>query len=226
MWFSGLARRLRRLVATPSGRGTRASRAILLAICTFGATGCAKQIGDACTVNADCNGSTSDRICDTTQPSGYCTVFSCSRESCPSEARCVAYGTSIPGCGYDDRRLPRTARSFCLKECEGNSDCRDGYICEDPTKAPWNAVVLDDGRPKVCVVAASFVIDNVPTPTASRDADAGVCQVEDGRYDGGPFTLPDAAAADAANTGTDAATDAGAPSDAGSAQDAAGDSGL
>jgi hypothetical protein len=214
MWLSGLARHLRRFVATPPS--TARGRAILLAICTFGATGCAKEIGDACTVNADCNGSTSDRICDTTQPSGYCTVFSCSRGTCPSEARCVAYGTSIPGCGYDDRRLPRTARSFCLKECEGNSDCRDGYVCEDPTKAPWNAVVLDDGRPRVCVVAASFEFDNVKTPTAPRDPDAGVCLADEGRYDAGSF---DAGAKDAG------ASDAGA-ADAGSAQDGAVDSGL
>jgi hypothetical protein len=43
------------------------------------------------------------------------------------------------------------ARTFCLKKCGENNDCRerDGYKCLDPRSA-WNAEVIDRPVSKVC----------------------------------------------------------------------------
>ena len=38
--------------------------------------GCSAEIGDDCSNSTDCS-STGDRLCDTTQPGGYCTLFNC-----------------------------------------------------------------------------------------------------------------------------------------------------
>src|SRR5690348_74537 len=40
------------------------------------AVGCLPKIGDHCTTSLDCS-QTGQRLCDTTQPDGYCTVFNC-----------------------------------------------------------------------------------------------------------------------------------------------------
>src|SRR5690242_18467125 len=47
------------------------------------ATGCKPKIGDECKTSTDCS-VTGDRLCDITQPSGYCTIFNCEEPgSCP-----------------------------------------------------------------------------------------------------------------------------------------------
>ena len=51
---------------------------------------CGKKIGDSCQTPADCdpNGA---RICDLSQPGGYCTIQGCDETTCPSEAACIRY---------------------------------------------------------------------------------------------------------------------------------------
>ncbi|HLK91708.1 MAG TPA: hypothetical protein VKZ18_17585 [Polyangia bacterium] len=51
---------------------------------------CGKKIGDDCQTAADCdpNGA---RICDISQPGGYCTILGCDETTCPSEAACIRY---------------------------------------------------------------------------------------------------------------------------------------
>jgi hypothetical protein len=51
---------------------------------------CGKKIGDACQTAADCdpNGA---RICDLSQPGGYCTILGCDETTCPSEAACIRF---------------------------------------------------------------------------------------------------------------------------------------
>jgi hypothetical protein len=67
--FAQCPDRLRRLVWLAA--------AALLAL----VAGCAPKIGDKCTVSTDCSVS-GDRLCDSTQPSGYCTVFNCEPNAC------------------------------------------------------------------------------------------------------------------------------------------------
>jgi hypothetical protein len=114
------------------------------------AAACSPQIGDKCQVSTDCS-IRGDRLCDTSQPLGYCTQLNCQNSTCADEASCVLFNSAVPGCGYDDRSGPfgsRVARSFCMAKCSSNGDCRDGYVCGDPRQNPWNAVILDDDQNK------------------------------------------------------------------------------
>ncbi|HEY3355732.1 MAG TPA: hypothetical protein VGQ83_20945 [Polyangia bacterium] len=56
------------------------------------AWGCSKKIGDDCTYNTDCNPQ-GGRVCDVSQPSGYCTIEGCDvfNNKCPDEATCIRF---------------------------------------------------------------------------------------------------------------------------------------
>ena len=171
--------------------------------------GCTPEIGDKCLLSTDCS-QRGDRLCDTSQPDGYCTVFNCTTNSCPDEAACVTFGTNIPGCSVNDRGVARSARSFCVASCGRDSDCRSGYVCDDPRSAPWLGAIMDNNQDRrVCLVAASGI-----APVASGNAP--VCQ--SAAPEAGAF-VPSEAGGDASSTG---AEDAGADS----ASDAAQDSGV
>jgi hypothetical protein len=149
-------------------------------------------------------------LCDTTQPGGYCTQFNCVADKCPDQAACVIFESSVPGCTYSDRGIPRTGRQFCVAQCHQNSDCRQGYVCADPRTPPWNALILDDDQTQLtCLV----------DPLASYDVDAGsgsnVCQAQ------GPDVPPIEAGAPPVLT-----PDAGTPVDAGTTSDASSDAGT
>jgi hypothetical protein len=119
---------------------------------------CTPSIGDKCVLSTDCS-TRGDRLCDTSQPEGYCTQFNCAKNSCPDEAACVLFNAAVPGCGYDDRAGgygSRVARSFCVSKCSKSDDCRSGYICADPHVAPWSGVVLDDDQGKLTCLVAPF----------------------------------------------------------------------
>lgn len=161
--------------------------------------GCGPKIGDHCLVSSDCatNGS---RICDTSQPDGYCTVFNCTDDSCPNNAACVVLQPQVPGCPYDEYDSPsRSTRTLCLATCNSDSDCRadEGYVCASPLAAPWHALILDNNQgEQVCIVA--------PTPGYATDAgasDAAVCMPE-----------PLVSLADATSSASDGSRD-GTPAD-------------
>lgn len=119
---------------------------------------------------------TGDRLCDTSQPEGYCTQLNCKGQSCPDEASCVLFRSSIPGCGFDDRAGPfgsRLARSFCVAQCTSNDDCRPGFVCASPRAYPWNAVILDNDQNKRSCLAIPLEGQD-PGPPAP--APASVCQ--------------------------------------------------
>jgi hypothetical protein len=83
--------------------------AVLLSVA--GAAGCARQIGDECSLNSDCG---VDKICDTSQPGGYCTISPCRADTCPSEAICVTFA-------------PQT--TWCMRVCSNQNPCRGDYRC-------------------------------------------------------------------------------------------------
>jgi hypothetical protein len=95
------------------------------------AIGCKPQIGDSCKLSTDCSVS-GDRLCDTSMPDGYCTIFNCNSDSCPGDATCVQFHP------HSDR----FERSFCVATCGKASDCRPGYRCVDPKQV--DAVIIDD----------------------------------------------------------------------------------
>jgi hypothetical protein len=162
-------------------------------------SGCTPKIGDSCFTSTDCS-QRGDRLCDTAQPGGYCTLFNCRANLCPDEAACVLFDPQIPGCGFDDRSGAggsRVARSACVKSCEGDSDCRDGYLCVNPTQGPWRALVLDDDQSKrTCLPAPTggLSVDAGPTTSSApvcrsenppAGADAGDAGARDGGADAG-----------------------------------------
>jgi hypothetical protein len=165
--------------------------------------GCQPDIGDPCTTNAQCS-LTGDRLCDPTSPGGYCTQFNCLPGKCPDEAACVGfYGKLSNAC---PNALPeqRFERSFCMKKCTSDDDCRtgDGYRCLPPPAAV-NAVVLEVGEAattSVCMVelrAPNMPNQSTPEPQVCFPPDAsfsdGGAQTGDASSDGAP---KDAASAD------------------------------
>ena len=134
--------------------------------------GCSPDIGAGCQTSINCS-QMGDRACDTTQPGGYCTIFNCEPDTCPSEAACIAFRqqpSAVPAC--EDPSDTRMLRTFCLVHCSNNSDCRAGYMCANLNAPgnPWGASLADrdqsDGR--VCVVPGA-------APQDSNQA-AGYCQ--------------------------------------------------
>jgi hypothetical protein len=204
--------------------GSGRERLVVLALLFLGmaAAGCTPKIGDKCVLSTDCS-QQGTLVCDTSQPSGYCTQLNCTNGSCPNDAVCVEFQASVPGCGYDDYQSPsRTGRSFCMAHCSEGSDCRqsEGYICANPTGAPWNAAILDNNQGQsVCIVGASLLVDASAMPDAavcmSEAIDAGHLPDGASLEDGGDASEPDAEAgvtADAAalDAAVEAAPDAGA----------------
>src|SRR6188474_1083103 len=101
------------------------ARLTAIVILLLAATGCAPEIGDECTTSIDCS-QQGDRLCDTTQPGGYCTIFNCEPDTCPEDdGVCVAFDPELdPACRVtDDGRWARFERTFCMAECEDNDDC-------------------------------------------------------------------------------------------------------
>lgn len=93
-----------------------ATGAAIVALVVLG--GCQPLIGDDCQTNLDCS-EDGDRFCDRTQPNGYCTIVDCTPGSCPHEGACVQFFEGVH------------ARNYCMRQCEGNGDCRGSYTCTD-----------------------------------------------------------------------------------------------
>lgn len=134
--------------------------------------GCTPQIGDKCTVSTNCS-TTGDRLCDVTQPDGYCTKFNCEPGKCPEDSVCVNFGTElspVDGCQASQGTSPYK-RSFCMANCGSDGDCRAGYNCLAAEE--FNAVLAEHSSgQKVCAVRPK------PAPALATDAgahpDAGV----------------------------------------------------
>lgn len=130
--------------------------------------GCSAEIGDECQANSDCS-LNYDRTCDFHQPGGYCLIIGCEPNSCPEEASCVEFITPCPepfdGAGPDlngnnaecDEIEPNRKRTYCLKHCNKNDDCRSNYDCVgvadsgEPNTIPQAAIIDDSSKSKICV---------------------------------------------------------------------------
>jgi hypothetical protein len=198
------------------------------ALLGWASLGCSPQIGSSCNLSTDCS-SQGDRVCDTAQPGGYCTILNCSSFSCPDHAVCVMFESALPGCSasapYSDYQQPsRTGVALCMQHCGSDGDCRSGYHCVNPKNQPWNAsIISDDQNLSVCISPS-----NDPLPDAATD-DGAVQPTPDGSVCIGiqpPLaSFADSASDAPADSASDAAdgaieTDAGA-SDAASDGDAA-----
>ena len=134
---------------------------LLAALCV----GCGAEIGDSCIVSTDCSAD-GTRACDLNSSGGYCTIAGCDYTSCPSEAECVSFFTGsfsnkactpatedAPGgtddcnldelCALDGHCVTRASEvRFCMRKCQSQGDCRDGYECRDQA-----LMIKDGGQP-------------------------------------------------------------------------------
>ena len=186
---------------------------LAFAVSVLGVCGCTPSIGDACNLSTDCS-VRGDRVCDSSQPLGYCTIRNCGGNSCPENAACVLFNAAPAGCPYDDRAPGRTARSFCMVSCQADKNCREGYICADPKGDPWRALILDDAQDKRVCIPSSKQTSVSPTSSTPPvcSATGPVVPTLDASP---PWTPIDGGAAADASVGSDAGADAGA--EAGSA---------
>jgi hypothetical protein len=180
------------------------------------AIGCTPKIGDDCSTSTDCS-LCGDRLCDSTQPGGYCTVFNCEPDTCPDEAQCVAFNSELDPVCESVGGSSRFQRTFCMKRCGGDGDCRNGYVCLDTRQQPngWGAIVVD-GTPdglKICVANSPELI-----PSGGHTE---LCYGFDGSFPDVAYYEPDVAenldvvsadvaADDAEDAVADALADAGA----------------
>jgi hypothetical protein len=98
------------------------------------AAACARNIGDDCQTSVDCdpNGT---RLCDLSQPGGYCTIAGCDQTSCPKSSTCVRV--------FPEQYLTPSASAtnppnHCISACEdlaclpaGSCDQAAGNCCPD-----------------------------------------------------------------------------------------------
>jgi hypothetical protein len=130
-----------------------------------------------------------DRLCDTTQPGGYCTIFNCEPDKCPEdESACVAFDYELdPACrSADDAEWPRFQRTFCMKWCDDDSDCRDGYRCVLPQSQ--RAAIIDTkphDQQNICLAMQTV------TPPAADSPIPAVCEPDAGAMLPPPY-MPDA----------------------------------
>jgi hypothetical protein len=121
----------------------------------FSLGACGPKFGDGCKNSTDCS-VRNDRICDRSQPGGYCTIANCKPGDCGDDGVCVRFRPAEP----------RLSTSYCMAKCDSNSDCdRDAYVCKSADRlnddmaqklndelAEDFAEVLDgSGRSKFCV---------------------------------------------------------------------------
>jgi hypothetical protein len=101
----------------------------VLAMLLSVSVGCGRGIGDACETSLRCSAG-GTRLCDMTQPGGYCTLAACQPGNCPDDSVCVTFwqNTNDQTASSDRNRL---STNYCMRKCEDRSDCRDdeGYDC-------------------------------------------------------------------------------------------------
>ncbi len=123
----------------------RAGQLALMVTCLFTASACAPKLGDGCERDTECSVNR-DRICDRSQPGGYCTLADCSSNSCPDDGVCVRFQPDEP----------RLARSWCMAECSSTRDCdRDRYVCRTAAQINREAQTEDQSSPPIAVVLDS-----------------------------------------------------------------------
>ena len=204
--------------------GSPFARLAWLALSVAGAAlalGCTPKIGDQCTVSTNCSAA-GDRLCDITQPGGYCTVFNCEPGTCPADSVCINFGTSlssVKSCTPSQGNSPYQ-RSFCMATCASDGDCRGGYSCLDlsgkldstgkPTNTLGAVLAEGSGSGKVCGVKplAAPPLETYDDGDGGLTQSNGVCLGTDAGIGGG-------SSSDAGGTGGAPPADGGAAGDGG-----------
>jgi hypothetical protein len=163
--------------------------AMSIALCAF--TACAPEIGDECKTSLDCS-SQGSRLCDRTQPHGYCTLRGCESGTCPEDSVCVKFRPA----------QERLAITYCMAKCSDDDDCRsdEGYRCSGAMEfgeAGLEAEILGNSDQQFC--SADAVMSLQPVDDAGGDPGAGAT----------PDAATDAGGGGTARDGGDDDSDAG-----------------
>jgi hypothetical protein len=119
-------------------------RALSIAVLAVTLGACGHNIGDACTVNVDCQPD-GTRFCDTSPPDGlgYCTIEGCDVGTCPPEAICVRFLTPVfdePCTLPTDHQVPLSQGDCPHEDDRCVCDHSLNGICQpatgDPTPSP------------------------------------------------------------------------------------------
>lgn len=134
---------------------------------------CGRGIGDGCETGLNCSASAS-RLCDMTQPGGYCTLAGCQRGSCPSDSVCVTFWQTTAQTEIDRNRL---SVNYCMRTCDERSDCRDdeGYDCVTGKDFGYRgeAMVMGDQKVKFCAVKLPVAASSGALSVSTENPDAG-----------------------------------------------------
>jgi hypothetical protein len=109
------------------------------------AAACSHGIGDDCVTSVDCSPS-GDRMCDLSQPGGYCTVDGCDAHSCPSDSVCIRY--------FPEAYLSQPCQVLCEDigvALMSTDDCSAGR--QDDCAPDEACLPLGAGAPKVGLCA-------------------------------------------------------------------------
>jgi hypothetical protein len=118
-------------------------------VCLWVLSACGPKFGDGCKTSTDCS-VRNDRICDRSQPGGYCTIANCKPGDCGDDGVCVRFRPDEP----------RLSVSYCMAKCDNTGDCdRDAYVCRSAARlddaadeGEAFAEVLDgSGKAKFCI---------------------------------------------------------------------------
>jgi hypothetical protein len=116
-------------------------------------TGCAPKLGDGCKQGIDCD-VRNQRICDRTQPGGYCTIPNCKPGDCGDEGVCVRFRPDEP----------RLSVTYCMAECSSTSDCdRDAYVCRSAESLNTNQSGNTDNEGGESTARVAEVLDGKGT---------------------------------------------------------------
>ena len=101
------------------------------------APACGKKIGDSCSTNIDC-ASDGTRICDLSQPGGYCTVDGCDDSSCPGSLCVRFFDQKYPTGPCPDPNAPPGSIGGCQPDelcvvCGPSSSVPEPYACCVPS---------------------------------------------------------------------------------------------
>lgn len=142
---------------------------------SFAAVGCGPDIGDECETALDCS-SQGSRLCDRTQPNGYCTIRGCEEGTCPEDSICVKFR---PG-------QSRLALTYCMYGCEEDDDCRndEGYRCARASDI-GDAEILGDENARFCAARPRAEIEDMmsvqpPIDSSTGSLDAAMSSEDDG----------------------------------------------
>ena len=155
-------------------------------------TGCQPKIGDACNTSTDCS-TQGDRLCDTTQPGGYCTIFNCEPNTCPEDDFIFDHGVGananlarikndilsdhggrVDTCS-EGLRLHAIFFDHRFKTPGGCLHANAGHSRWELGQTRWNQNHRSSGRLKFIGIACILEISEIPSHGLTKAREAGDC---------------------------------------------------